>query len=738
MVDAECGAAETPARTQPVRTARRTAAKIPHHLSARQIARRMRQPAPICFGIVRRLKLAAVLGVLALFAAWPAAPSAQAAGGALHQLEGQLRPGAPAAAFPLFAAAGETWELSVGGLRGRARLAVVDPRDEAIAAHSGGAPRLRWTAPQTGVWRVRIEAANVRSAEPFTLRAQRLEDIGGGFSSAAPLELASPASAIAQGVIDWPGDEDWFSVGLSAGSRYAIYTVLGSLAGTRGEVLLPGASGPAPLWVHANGKTSYRELTPSADGAALIRSSGADGGVGSFALGAALLGGGELRPGEPPPRAEHTLLGAQASVRPGELAVELRADWAPFDAERRAAVWLDVDQDGRWDHIAQTRDGWRTRLWSISGRRWLDADLAVESNGFDSLILRVPTRGFGAQVRWRAAVRRSAEGWQSRPDAAGAAAPLPPIPQRPRLWNIYEPSGTPQQRQAALSAAGIGAAGAAGPIVVLDPGHGGEELGGLEGLFSEADSNLRLARAVAALLEAEGVQVVLTRGGGGLARLNFSGAAGRADLHARIDLAHLAGADLFVSLHSNAAHNDWQRGLEGWYYPSPAGDGINRELAEWLLDALSAELADWGYRAPVQIFDSSCWEIVADYCDPLYVLAPYLLVDHQAALDWGCDPEAMGLSGDPWDAPPPIRYPTGPPHTKGVGPIDLVDPERQVGPASVVRGTMMPAVLLELLYMTHEPDMRVLLDAGGRAALARGAAAGILSWLRRWGQLSSG
>lgn len=144
-------------------------------------------------------------------------------------------------------------------------------------------------------------------------------------------------------------------------------------------------------------------------------------------------------------------------------------------------------------------------MWSIAERRWLtDAPggLAwVGSNGFDSLILRIPTRGFGTQVR-------SEDGWRSASDAAGVVEPLPPIPQR-------------------------------------------------------------------------------------------------AGLHARVELAHLAEADLFVSLHSNAAHNehnDWQRGLEAWYYPSPSGDGANAALAQILVDAVGAALAEWGY-------DSSCWEI---------------------------------------------------------------------------------------------------------------------------------
>ena len=445
-------------------------------------------------------------------------------------------------------------------------------------------------------------------------------------------------------------------------------------------------------------------------------------------------------PNPPAPAAaarEHQLRGASASTRSGELVVELRGDWAAFDAQRRAGVWLDTNADGGWDYVAVTRDGWRSQLWSIAERRWLaDAPggLAwVGSNGFDSLMLRIPTRGFGAQVRWRAAARHSEDGWRSASGAAGVVEPPPPIPQRAGLWPIDESGGRPGQRDATLAAAGVGAQRAGQPVVALDPGHGGEQTGPTFNGVVESHSNLALARDVAARLRAAGVHVVLTRDGDTLARLNFSGAPGRADRQARVELAHLAEAALFVSLHSNARHNehnDWQRGLEAWYYPSPAGDGANAALAQLLVDAVGASLAAWGYDSPSLVYDASCWEIIDDHCDPLYVVAPYLLLDYAAARDWGIDPAALGLSDDPWAAPLPLRYSSGGQYTKGVGPIDLVDPERQVGPASIVRGTMMPAVLLELLFMTHRGDAAAQRWRGASRRASSAGSAAKVGWRR--------
>ena len=690
----------------------------------------------ICSGLVRTLIV--ILALVAAAAIPLGARSARAADLVVHARAGELSSATGPAEFPLAASAGETWLLSVVGLIDPIELAIVDPRSGAVVARpsSRGVRWLNWTAPESGVWRVRVSAATRLQGQRFTLFSRLAEDRGGNALEPVALAFDRNDSAIGQGAIDWQGDSDYFAVGMSAGNTYTIYTVLGSIGGTLGDVLLPGADTAQPLLVHGNGQTLYDRVSPTENGVALIRISSPAWLFGSYAVGVSSVGDGEHpEVGAGRGRGEHRLRGSEAAALRGALEIELNGDWAGFDVDRRVGVWLDVDADGAWDHIAQTRDGWWTRLWSIGERRWLAGRTAVDSRGFDSIVLRVSTRGFGEQVRWRAAARHTVNGWRATAGVGGTIATLPPTPQRAALWPHARPSGTAEQREAALVAAGVGAQAAGQPVVVLDPGHGSLQTGPWLNGVVESHSNLAFARAVAALLEEEGVHVVLTRQGDEWAGLNFTDQPGRVDLHARPELAHLADADLFISLHSNTATDDWQQGLQAWYYPSPPGDGINAELARWLLDAVSSELADWGYVSRTELLNTSCWEVVDGYCDPIYVLAPFLLVDHQAALDWGCDPVAMGLSADPWAAPPPTRYATGPRLTKGVGPIDLVDPERQTGPASVVRGTMMPATLLELLFISHPVDAAVLRSESGRQAIARGVADGILTWLRRWGQL---
>jgi N-acetylmuramoyl-L-alanine amidase len=95
--------------------------------------------------------------------------------------------------------------------------------------------------------------------------------------------------------------------------------------------------------------------------------------------------------------------------------------------------------------------------------------------------------------------------------------------------------------------------------ICLDPGHGGKDKGFVEGRNYEKNYSLLLAREVAGLLKREGLQVLLTRDSDDYV-----------DLSTRSQLARRQGADLFVSMHYNAAPEHDVRGLEV-YCLSPAG-----------------------------------------------------------------------------------------------------------------------------------------------------------------------
>lgn len=326
-----------------------------------------------------------------------------------------------------------------------------------------------------------------------------------------------------------------------------------------------------------------------------------------------------------------------------------------------------------------------------------------------------------------------------------------PLAARPELWenrSTVRP-GDPRY-EAALREAGVGGQRPGQPVVVLDPGHGGFDEGAHVPGRGEALSNLRFARALRDDLERRGIHVVLTRDDMETATLNFSELphddpyALRADLHARTEMAHHAQADLFVSIHSNGHRDPGLSGLQAWYFPALAGDGSNRRFAQRMLDDVDDALAAWGYDPPAALHDGSCSDEAPGFCDPLYIPAPFLLIDADAASRWGRNPAALGLIEDlaaPAPPPhetitPPIPMQTVPPSVhKYAGPIDLVDPRTQSGPAKVLRGTMMPTVLVELLFMTNPYENRVLGDPNARSAMVRGMSEAIIGELRERGRI---
>jgi N-acetylmuramoyl-L-alanine amidase len=91
--------------------------------------------------------------------------------------------------------------------------------------------------------------------------------------------------------------------------------------------------------------------------------------------------------------------------------------------------------------------------------------------------------------------------------------------------------------------------------VVLDPGHGGSDPGAIGvGGLREKDVTLRLGLMLSRKLEARGFKVVMTRNGDRTL-----------SLEERTAIAEASGADLFVSLHANAARRRSLQGIETYY-----------------------------------------------------------------------------------------------------------------------------------------------------------------------------
>lgn len=94
--------------------------------------------------------------------------------------------------------------------------------------------------------------------------------------------------------------------------------------------------------------------------------------------------------------------------------------------------------------------------------------------------------------------------------------------------------------------------------VVVDAGHGGTATGAKYEDVSEKDINLKVAKKLEVLLKAKGYNVVMTR--------TDDSSVG---LYDRADIANAVGADLFVSLHSNASATNLQaQGIYTYHYPT--------------------------------------------------------------------------------------------------------------------------------------------------------------------------
>ena len=123
--------------------------------------------------------------------------------------------------------------------------------------------------------------------------------------------------------------------------------------------------------------------------------------------------------------------------------------------------------------------------------------------------------------------------------------------------------------------------------VVIDPGHGGPDPGavGINDL-RETDVVLDVALQVAQLLQAKGVQVLMTR----TSEVDV-------DLPPRAALANSSGADLFLSIHANAltmARPD-VNGIETFYFESPRARALAQAVQDQVL-AVSPGSPDRGAR----------------------------------------------------------------------------------------------------------------------------------------------
>ncbi len=107
-------------------------------------------------------------------------------------------------------------------------------------------------------------------------------------------------------------------------------------------------------------------------------------------------------------------------------------------------------------------------------------------------------------------------------------------------------------------------------VVMLDPGHGGKDPGAISrsGKY-EKDLTLKMAKETKKLLEKAGYKVVMTRDKDVYVTLR-----------GRIEKAHKANADLFISIHADSAKNASAKGLSIYTISEVASDKEAAALAE--------------------------------------------------------------------------------------------------------------------------------------------------------------
>lgn len=120
--------------------------------------------------------------------------------------------------------------------------------------------------------------------------------------------------------------------------------------------------------------------------------------------------------------------------------------------------------------------------------------------------------------------------------------------------------------------------------VVVDAGHGGADPGkvGINNQL-EKDINLKIAKLLKRFLQAEGIEVIMTREGDG--GLYDEGAANKKvqDMKKRLEIIEASDAVLVVSIHQNSYHEEYVKGAQVFYY---ATSGKSKRLAEVLQEQL--------------------------------------------------------------------------------------------------------------------------------------------------------
>lgn len=219
-------------------------------------------------------------------------------------------------------------------------------------------------------------------------------------------------------------------------------------------------------------------------------------------------------------------------------------------------------------------------------------------------------------------------------------------------------------------------------LIVIDPGHGGEKEGAVgPGGLREKDIALSVSRLLAEELRKRGHRVLLTR------ERDLS-----LGLLPRVQLANQANADLFVSIHANSvagAARARANGIETYFRSAEASDAQAAALA-----ALENADDEEGQAAPI---------------DPLEAI-----LEDLARSEAHVDSSSLAIAI----------------HQRLVEATGSRDRGVRQAPFLVLQGARMPAVLVEIGYISHPTESRRLADPAHQQRIARSIADGIVGFGR--------
>ena len=235
--------------------------------------------------------------------------------------------------------------------------------------------------------------------------------------------------------------------------------------------------------------------------------------------------------------------------------------------------------------------------------------------------------------------------------------------------------GIYQQHAASLSLSRI-------KKIVIDAGHGGKDPGtiGKRGL-REKDVNLDIAKRLSKLLRDDGVEIVMTRSSDSFI-----------PLEQRVVTANNSRADLFISIHSNANRVRSLNGLEV-YYISPYTSDSKRALYCAQNAALNLDKSCFAYSPSLNL-KATLWDMIhtSNRAESVRLAREVCLVTEN-----NLNTKVLGIKGAPF---------------------------------YVLKGARMPAILVEVGFLSNYNEERLMRNSYYRQQIAESIERGIEKYAR--------